>query len=176
MITVALDAMGGDNGVQAAVEGAARLSLESAAISILLVGDVDEVSEILASVAYDPKRLAIVAAEGSIAMDEDPKTALKEKPNCSVIRAAQLVRDGRADALVSAGNTGGLILASSMVLERIPGIKRAALAAVHPTEKRHGPKGDPFALMLMEQQFLRMPRPLWFCTDGDRVFEYYFGN
>ena len=47
MITVALDAMGGDNGVQAAVEGAARLSLESAAISILLVGDVDEVSEIL---------------------------------------------------------------------------------------------------------------------------------
>ena len=76
-------------------------------------------------------------------MDEDPKTALKEKPNCSVIRAAQLVRDGRADALVSAGNTGGLILASSMVLERIPGIKRAALAAVHPTEKRHGPKEIP---------------------------------
>ena len=148
MITVALDAMGGDNGVQAAVEGAARLSLESVDISILLVGDVEEVSEALAAVAYDPKRLAIVAAKGSVAMDEDPKTALKAKPNCSVVCAAQLVRDGRADALVSAGNTGALILAASMVLERIPGIRRAALAAVHPTEKRHGPKGDPFALML----------------------------
>lgn len=148
MITVALDAMGGDNGVQAAVDGAARLSLEEAPISILLVGDVGLISDALASVAYDPKRIAIVAADGFVAMDENPKRALKDKPNCSVIRAAELVREGRADALVSAGNTGALILSASLVLERIPGIRRAALAAVHPTEKRHGPKGDPFALML----------------------------
>ena len=81
-------------------------------------------------------------------MDEDPRRALEDKPNCSVLTAAQLVRDGDADALVSAGNTGGTILASAHKFQRLPGIRRAALAAVYPTEQRHGPKKDPFALML----------------------------
>ena len=148
MVTVALDAMGGDNGVQATVFGAAQLSKENVDISVLLVGDVARISEVLGDVDYDPRKIGIVSADGVVQMDEDPKVAVHEKPNCSVMRATRLVQEGRADAVVSAGHTGALILAASHYLERISGIRRAALAAVHPTEQRHGPKGDPFALML----------------------------
>ena len=148
VITVALDAMGGDAGVTATVQGAAQLSLEDIAISVLLVGDVPSISDVLETVDYNPRKIGIVSADGVAGMDEDPKKALKEKPNCSVARAVRLVTEGRADAVVSAGHTGALILAASKQMERLPGIRRAALAAVHPTEKRHGPKGDPFALML----------------------------
>lgn len=148
MITVALDAMGGDHGVSALVEGAALVSKEDTPISVLLVGDVEQLSEMLETVDYDPRKIGIVHADGVAGMDEDPKKAILEKPNCSVVRAVQLVSEGRADAVVSAGHTGALILAASQYMERLPGIRRAALAAVHPTEQRHGPKGDPFALML----------------------------
>jgi glycerol-3-phosphate acyltransferase PlsX len=146
--TIALDAMGGDLGLDATVAGAAKLSREPVDIRVLLVGDAAAISARLADVSYDPSRLEIVGASGAVAMDADPRQALDDAPDCSVLTAARLVRDGDADALVSAGNTGGTILASARTFERLPGIRRAALAAVYPTERRHGPRRDPFALML----------------------------
>ncbi len=148
MTTIALDALGGDLGLDATVEGAAALSREGTDIRVMLVGNAKRVSARLADVSYDPTCLEIVDADGCVRMDEDPRKALEDKPHCSVLTAAQLVRDGDADALVSAGNTGGTILASAQKFQRLPGIRRAALAAVYPTEQRHGPKKDPFALML----------------------------
>lgn len=148
MITIALDALGGDHGLDATVEGAAYLSREDVPIRVLLVGDARAVSERLRAASYDPTRLELVDAEGCVRMDADPRKALEEQPRCSVLRAADLVAAGDAQALVSAGNTGATILAASMRFQRIPGIRRAALAAVYPTEQRHGPKKDPFALML----------------------------
>lgn len=148
MRTIALDAMGGDLGLDATVEGAARLSREPVDIRVLLVGEAAKVSERLAQLSYDPQRLEIVDADGCVAMEEDPRRALEDKPACSILTTAGLVRDGDADAMVSAGNTGATILASARTFERLPGIRRAALAAVYPTERRHGPKKDPFALML----------------------------
>ncbi|MCB9674638.1 MAG: phosphate acyltransferase PlsX [Alphaproteobacteria bacterium] len=148
MTTIALDALGGDLGLDATVEGAAALSREPSDIRVMLVGDARRISERLAKVSYDPTRLEIVDADGCVRMDEDPRRALEEKPRCSVLTAAGLVADGDADALVSAGNTGATILASAIRFQRLPGIRRAALAAVYPTEQRHGPKKDPFALML----------------------------
>lgn len=148
MITIALDALGGDLGLDATVDGAAQLSREDVPIRVLLVGDARAVSERLRAVSYDPTRLELVDADGCVRMDEDPRRALEERPNCSVSVAAGLVASGDAAALVSAGNTGATILASSMRFQRLPGIRRAALAAVYPTEQRHGPKQDPFALML----------------------------
>lgn len=148
MITVALDAMGGDAGVLATVEGAASLSLEDSDIDVLLVGDVPSMHEVLADLRYDPARLRLVHANGHVRMDQDPRVALDEMPDCSVATAARLVRDGDAQALVSSGHTGGLILASARQFEKLPGIRRAALASVYPTEARHGPHNDPFALML----------------------------
>ena len=81
-------------------------------------------------------------------MSDSPAAALDANPDCSILRAAELVSSGRADALVSAGNTGAVILAASRTFQRLPGVRRVGLAAVYPTVERHGPHADPFALML----------------------------
>lgn len=148
MIRVALDAMGGDHGLDATVGGAAMLSREDVDIHVMLVGNVRELSARLQQVSYDPSRLQLVAADGVVRMDQDPRQALEEAPNCSVLTAARLVRSGEAHAFVSAGNTGATILSAAQTFDRLPGIRRAALASVYPTEARHGPRKDPFALML----------------------------
>ena len=148
MVTVALDAMGGDLGEEAAVEGAAMLSRDDSDIQILVVGDSRRITERLRSVSYDPSRFSIVDSDGVVSMADTPREALERMPECSILTAARLVRDGDADCLVSAGHTGATILAASQCFDRLPGIRRAALASVYPTEARHGPKKDPFALIL----------------------------
>ena len=81
-------------------------------------------------------------------MDEKPQDALEAKPDSSIIVAARLVASGQAEALVSAGNTGASVMACSRAWKRLPGVRRAALAAVYPTEMRRGEKDDPFSLIL----------------------------
>lgn len=148
MVTVALDAMGADAGAEPVVHGAARVSRDDKPIDIVLVGDHDTLKAALDTEDHDPKRIRIVHAPSFVAPTDKPNVALDDKPNCSVLRAAQLVAGGEADVLVSAGNTGGVILAASRTFERIAGVRRVGLAAVYPTVERHGPMGDPFALML----------------------------
>ncbi len=148
MITVAVDAMGGDLGPAAVVEGVARISTEDAPIQVVLVGDEAQLSELLEQQRYDPSRLAVAHAPAACSQDDKPRDFLLNNPDCSVLVAAGLVASGEADAVVSSGNTGALILAASQKFNRLPGIRRAALAAVYPTERRHGPLVDPFALML----------------------------
>lgn len=147
-IRVALDAMGGDEGLAAAVEGAALLSTEERPVQVLLVGDEPQLGAALAQHRYDPAWLQIVHAPDWVRQDEKPHEALERRPRASIHIAADLVKDGHADALVSAGNTGCTVLAAGQRFERLPGIRRAALASVYPTEQRHGERGDPFALML----------------------------
>ena len=148
MTRIAVDAMGGDQGLETVIKGVARLTTEDNAIRVLLVGDADRITAALGEQSHDPAKLQVVHAATAIAMDESPGEALKQKPDASIAIATQLVAQGEADALVSAGHTGATILAASKHLERLPGIRRTALAAVYPTEQRHGPRGDPFALML----------------------------
>jgi len=148
MVTIALDAMGGDFGVEQPVKGAAALSLEDVALQVLLVGDAEAIAAALDQVPHDPSRLQIVGSKGCVPMDANPGTALSEMPQCSIIRALDLVASREADAVVSAGHTGATILASAKALKRMEGIRRAALASVYPTERRHGPRRDPFGLML----------------------------
>ena len=148
MVRVALDAMGGDLGVEEVVAGAAKLSREERPVRIFLVGEEDAINASLAEHRYDPRWIQIVPAKGCVAMGDKPREALNAMPECSINVASRLVQNGEADALVSAGHTGATILASSDHFERLPGIRRTALAAVYPTEQRHGPRGDPFALML----------------------------
>jgi glycerol-3-phosphate acyltransferase PlsX len=81
-------------------------------------------------------------------MDEKPQEALAGKPEASILVAARLVARGDADALVSAGNTGACVLACARHFKLIEGVRRAALAAVFPTEMRRGEKDDPFSLIL----------------------------
>jgi len=148
MITVALDAMGGDRGVAATVGGAAALSREDGDIRVVLVGDLAAMSAVLDDVRYDPTRLTLVGATGHVSNEDKPREALAALPDCSVLTAARLVRDGHADALVTSGNTGAAILASAQTFSMLPGLRRAALASVYPTATRRGPRRDPFALML----------------------------
>ena len=113
MVRVALDAMGADGGVRPLVEGACRLSLEDAPISITLVGDEREVRAALRGARYDSTRIHVAGAEGAVRMTDKPAEALERMPDCSVLTAGRLVRAGDADALVSAGNTGAVILGAA---------------------------------------------------------------
>ena len=148
-VRVVLDAMGGDQGIEEVVAGAALVSREERPMDLLLVGDEPQITAVLARQRYDAARIQVVHAPGGVVgMGEDPRSAMDARPECSIGVAAQLVASGEGDALVSAGHTGATILAAARHLQRVPGIRRCALAAVHPTELRHGPRGDPFALML----------------------------
>lgn len=148
MGNVALDAMGADRGVEATVTGAAASSLQGDGPSVVLVGNARVIEPLLATVPHDASKLSVVHAAGVIGMEDSPREALDRTPDASVVVAAQLVREGRADALVSAGNTGAVALACVRAFERLPGVTRCALGAVYPTERRRGEKQDPFSLIL----------------------------
>ncbi|MDF1667627.1 MAG: phosphate acyltransferase PlsX [Planctomycetota bacterium] len=147
MSVIALDAMGGDHAPEALVKGVCWLSRNSEG-HILLVGDHDPIKAELDKHPHNPKNVSIIQAEGVIPMDAKPKVALDALPRASLPLSAQLVASGEAQAFVSAGNTGAVILSCARAFKRLPGVKRTALAAVYPTEQGHGPRGDPFSLML----------------------------
>src|SRR5687768_4888328 len=100
MTTLALDAMGGDHAPDCAVLGAAALSLEERAPDVVLVGDTARIEALLAATPHDGARLRVAHAPEVVAMDDEPRRALEEKPRASIVVAAELVRDGEADALV----------------------------------------------------------------------------
>jgi glycerol-3-phosphate acyltransferase PlsX len=147
-VTVAVDAMGGDHAPDEIVQGVAALSLEAPHVQTVLVGDAAAIATQLTRVRHDPERIAVHHAPARVLMDESPCDALDAKPDASIAVAARLVRDGVAEALVSAGNTGASVLACSRAWNKIPGVRRAALASVYPTEIRRGEKDDPFSLIL----------------------------
>ena len=147
MAVIALDAMGGDHAPEAIVKGVSWLSRHSEG-EILLVGERDAIQRELDKHSHNEKNLSIIEAEGVIPMDAKPRVALDALPRASMPLCAQLVASGEAGAFVSAGNTGAVILSCARAFKRLPGVKRTALAAVYPTEQGHGPRGDPFSLML----------------------------
>jgi glycerol-3-phosphate acyltransferase PlsX len=147
-VTIAFDVMGSDHGPAEVVRGAAQLSLESPHIHALLVGDRAAIDDALGEIKHNGERISVQHASEFIAMTDKPGEALARKPEASVAVAARLVAEGEADALVSAGNTGACMLACARQFQLLPGVRRAALAAVYPTRARHGDKADPFSLIL----------------------------
>ncbi len=147
-ITVAFDVMGSDYGPSEVVRGAAQLSLEAPHIHVLLVGDRSLIDAELELTRHHGERVSVHHAPDFIGMEEKPGEALARKPDASIAVAARLVARGEADALVSAGSTGAGVLACAHHFQLIPGVRRAALAAVYPTQRPHGEKGDPFSLIL----------------------------
>ncbi|MEO0541433.1 MAG: phosphate acyltransferase PlsX, partial [Cyanobacteria bacterium P01_A01_bin.105] len=128
---IAVDAMGGDFAPAEIVAGALRAKEELDA-KILLVGDPDQIRGCVS----DPKQLSdieIVPAEGTIEMNEEPLSALRRKPNASINVSMSLVKEGRADAVVSAGHSGAAMAAALLRLGRIKGIDRPAIGAIFPT-------------------------------------------
>jgi glycerol-3-phosphate acyltransferase PlsX len=155
MVTIALDAMGGDDAPSAVVRGAAEASLSTDA-SLLLVGDPEQIAPILDTTPHERARIQIERAAGVIPMDAKPRTALDAAPDASLPSAARLVASNGVDGMVSAGNTGAVVLACADAFQRIPEVRRTALAAVIPTERRRGAKDDPFSLLLDAGATLRV--------------------
>jgi len=147
-ITIAFDVMGSDRGPEELVRGAAQLSLEAPHIHALLVGDRELIDQALAKTRHSGERISVQHAPTFVEMTEKPSEALASKPEASVLVAARLVAEGEAQALVSAGNTGAGVLACVRHFQLIPGVRRAALAAVYPTRRNHGTVADPFSLIL----------------------------
>ncbi len=147
-ITIAFDVMGSDHGPAEVVRGAAQLSMEAPHVHALLVGDRQAIDAALAETPHNGERISVHHAADFVGMDEKPREALAKKVDASVAVAARLVGAGEADALVSAGNTGACVLACANAFQLIPGVRRAALAAVFPTQQAHGEKKDPFSLVL----------------------------
>jgi glycerol-3-phosphate acyltransferase PlsX len=134
---IAVDAMGGDHAPQCAVEGAVRAAVEDDA-SILLVGDRVRIEAELtrlgqaAGIRAGHGRIEIVHAEEVVGMDEPAITPIRKKRRSSIRICAELVKEGRAQALVTAGNTGAAMISAKMVIGTVAGVDRPALAAVLP--------------------------------------------
>lgn len=148
MQRIVVDAMGGDNAPEEIVKGAAEASLAQKDVELILVGDAAAIGRILPEVRHDGGLVRVHHAPSTVHMDEKPSEALASKPDSSIVVAADLVARGQGDALVSAGNTGASVLACARRWSLIPGVERAALAAVYPTELRRGERDDPFSLIL----------------------------
>lgn len=129
---VAIDAMGGDRAPHDIVAGAVAAA-EELGVEILLVGDRSAIEPRLADVSGPTRsRIEVVHASEVIAMGDEPAAAVRTKRDSSVVRCAELVRDGRADAMVGAGNTGATMAAALLRIGRIRGVARPAIAVPLP--------------------------------------------
>ena len=124
--------MGGDYAPQEIVAGALRAS-EELDVQVLLVGNSHQIQSCLEHHPGSKKNIEIVDADGVISMEEEPSMALRRKPKASINVAMRLVKEKRAEAVVSAGHSGAAMASASLVLGRIKGIKRPAIGAVFPT-------------------------------------------
>ncbi|MFX3624621.1 MAG: phosphate acyltransferase PlsX [Ectobacillus sp.] len=126
---IAIDAMGGDHAPKAVVLGAMKAVEKFSDIHITLVGKEDEIRKYLTK----EERIAILYADEVIEGTDEPVRAVRRKKNSSMVMMAQLVKEGKADACISAGNTGALMAAGLFVVGRIEGIERPALSPTLPT-------------------------------------------
>lgn len=135
MLTIAVDAMGGDNAPIPEVHGAVRAA-KNQDVNILLVGREDRIkAELSKHDGWRKLPIRIVHASEVVTMEDNPAKALRTKRDSSIRVAVRLVRDGEADGVVSAGNTGAVMAIAKTVLGMIPGVDRPALANPFPTIK-----------------------------------------
>ena len=136
MITLSVDAMGGDHGLDSTVPASIAVVKNHSDVEIILVGDSVQLQSRLNSLGA-PDRVSIRAASEIVAMDDAPAYALRKKKDSSMRVAINLVNDGEADACISAGNTGALMATARFVLKTIPGIERPAICAALPKLSGH---------------------------------------
>ena len=131
---VAVDAMGGDNAPVEIVKGAVEAVLASEQVKVKLVGKEDIVNAELAKYEYDKERIEVVNATEVILTEEPPVKAIKSKKDSSIVVAMNMVKRGEADALVSAGSSGAILVGGQVIVGRIKGIERPPLAPLIPTK------------------------------------------
>ena len=140
MIKVALDVMGGDNAPYEIVKGAAAAVNENKELKVFLVGQTAKIKETLDKLKseglnVDLDALEITEASEVITNDEAPVMAIRKKKDSSISVAMRLVKEGKADAFVSAGSTGAILVGGQLVVGRLKGIERSPLASLIPTQK-----------------------------------------
>ncbi|PYZ97983.1 phosphate acyltransferase [Alteribacter lacisalsi] len=126
---LAIDAMGGDHAPQAIIEGVEQALREYSDLKVTLFGDKEQIEQYI----IQGDRVEIEHTDETISSDDSPVRAVRRKKNSSMVRAVQAVKDGQADACISAGNTGAYMTAGLLVVGRIKGIERPALSPMLPT-------------------------------------------
>ena len=134
-VVIALDAMGGDYAPEQTVKGAVEAVNSSDEIHVILVGKQDMIAKELEKYEYAKEDIEVVHASEIIDRGDVPTVAIKDKKDSSLVVAMRLVREGKADALVSAGSTGAVLVGGQLVVGRLKGIKRPPLAPFIPTTK-----------------------------------------
>jgi phosphate acyltransferase len=131
-VTIAVDVMGGDKGLKATMPGCALALKHAVDFKLILVGDESKVKKAVRRYKLPEDRIEIVHAPEEVLMDDEPVFALRKKKQSSMRLAIDLVKEGRADACISAGNTGALMATAKFVLKTLPGISRPALISLMP--------------------------------------------
>jgi glycerol-3-phosphate acyltransferase PlsX len=134
-ITLAVDAMGGDHGPSVTIPASINALSKYDQLHIILVGDKELIQTELQKNKYTNTRLSIQHASEVVEMDESPQSALKNKKDSSMRVAINLIKEEKAQACVSAGNTGALMATARYVLKMLPGIDRPAIASSLPSQK-----------------------------------------
>ncbi len=134
-ITLAVDAMGGDHGPKITVPASINALTRYDQLHIILVGDRELIEKELQKNKYTNTRLSVQHASEVVEMDESPQSALKNKKDSSMRVAINLIKEEKAQACVSAGNTGALMATARYVLKMLPGIDRPAIASSLPSQK-----------------------------------------
>lgn len=135
MIKVALDAMGGDNAPDEIIKGAMEAVGLREDIKVFLVGKEELIREKLKAYSYREPQIEVVNATEVIETAEPPVAAIRKKKDSSIVVGMKLVKDGAADAFVSAGSSGAVLVGGQLLVGRIKGVERPPLAPLIPTEK-----------------------------------------
>lgn len=130
---IILDVMGGDNAPLELLKGAVEASKECKS-KIILVGDKAQISALAKQNGLDLCRFEIVNSSSVITMEDDPLTAIRSKSDSSMVIGLNLLKEGKGDAFVSAGNTGALFAGATFIVKRANGVKRAAIGTLLPAE------------------------------------------
>ncbi len=133
-ITVAIDCMGGDHGLSVTIPAAATFVRDFPDVRCLLFGDEAQISDAIKNYSLPADRYEILHAQDVVTMDDSVEIALRRKKNSSMRLAAQAVKEGQADAAISAGNTGAWMAISRYVLKTLDGIDRPAIATALPNQ------------------------------------------
>ncbi|HEX9047883.1 MAG TPA: phosphate acyltransferase PlsX [Verrucomicrobiae bacterium] len=130
---IAVDVMGGDHGCGVVIAGVKRALEENQEITgVFLVGNKDAIHAALPDRGFRDHRVRLIHTTQVVEMEDEPVAAMRKKKDASIVRAAELVREGKADAVVSLGNTGGIFAAATFGVGRIEGVKRGCIATVMP--------------------------------------------
>lgn len=131
-ITVAMDAFGGDNAPDEVIKGAEQ-AVKAYGVGIILCGDENKIKERMKALGISENNITVKNADGVIKIEDNPTDIRKSKLNSSMGTAFQLVKNGEADAFISAGSTAALVVGGTTLIGRIKGVKRPSLAPIIPS-------------------------------------------